>query len=427
MTSTYRYLDICSTYRNRILYPHPADFVMNSSPTANVAMDPLHARDAISYAFPTATGTATAIIPSGTITLAANASDIDNYYINQYISQGSETRQITAYDGTTKVATVESAFSVGPTTYYIRKEQILLSSTLGPFPQSGTSTAVTADPPTVTLDGAASTVDGFYTGKLILHGDQTRTITAYDGSTLIATLNMATSSAGAYTIVTSTTPNIVIDLGQSTSTVDDAYRGAFIKFTGGPNDGITRQIVSYNGASRLATLALGVPNAPTASGNTYEILRFSKENPFPLVYPSNKFSQPVCYAMELLYIIIPNQLISSGHGGRFTDYPFFYLKLYNEGNPHASRTLYSNNPAAQNALFKVPIGVNLSTQKFFTLKDARQIQVIKFNPDQPMRFTLTLPDGSPVRFITSDTSSPASPNPLMQITATFAIRRLDNE
>jgi hypothetical protein len=122
---------------------------------------------------------------------------------------------------------------------------------------------------------------------------------------------------------------------------------------------------------------------------------------------------------------VPNQTLASGYGGTLNNYPYLLLQFYNEGNMHADKVIYSNNPNEQTCLFKIPLGLNLSTETFFTLKDARMIQVVKHKLDQPLRFRLLLPDGEVVTFATSDNVPPEEINPFLQISATFAFRRID--
>lgn len=60
------------------------------------------------------TGTATASTTSS-ITLAAGASAVDNVYVGASITMAGQTRTISAYNGTTKIATVSKLFSPAPT------------------------------------------------------------------------------------------------------------------------------------------------------------------------------------------------------------------------------------------------------------------------------------------------------------------------
>jgi len=356
-SSTYRYIDIDSSYRNRQKFPLPTDFVINVAYTANQFINPFQSGDPIVAAYPTAIAYTQLGSTDTEIVLDPSSSNINNFYVNQYLQIGSEYRIIASYTASTRVATVKSPFSVPPAPgvmYYIRSQMPLFSSNLVP--------------------GSSQTS---------------------------------------------------LNLGPASSSTSGIYEGNFVYFTNGPNVGRAIQISNYNGLTKTAKLAKPLPDVPGGT-DSYEILAFTKDNSYPLIYPGTiGFSQPVCYSVELLYLIIPNVDILSSYGGTFSKYPYLYVKLYNEGNPHAGQTLYSNNPNANVALFKVPIGLNLLYETFFTLRDAKMIQVVKFKPDQPLRFTITFPDGSPVVFSTPDTLSPSPPDPFKQVSATFSIRRLD--
>src|SRR5438132_3381231 len=88
---------------------------------------------------------------------------------------------------------------------------------------------------------------------------------------------------------------------------------------------------------------------------------------------------------------------------------------------HAIKVIYSYNTHEQSALFKIPLGLNLKNETFFTLKDCRMIQVVKHKLDQPVRFRLLLPDGSPVIFATPDNVPPQAVNPLLQISVSLGL------
>lgn len=136
-------------------------------------------------------------------------------------------------------------------------------------------------------------------------------------------------------------------------------------------------------------------------------------------------TQPVCYSIELLYLTLPNTTILNGNRGYLDTYSYFYVKLYNENKNSSNHILYSNNPNTEFAIFKVPMTIVLRDEQFFTLRDSKCVQVIKFQPEQAIRFTVTLPNGEPIIFSTPDYYSPNVPNPYLQISASFAIRRLD--
>lgn len=358
-----RYIDISSEYRNRNMYPNPSDFVVPVSFEQNPVTNPYYAQDPIINAVPFVISTLSANTVSANIVfLNTSSSAIDNFYIDDVIQIGTVYRRITAYNGTTFAATVDStgfpALPAAGTTYYLRKAVPLISGTVGAAPTTTT----------INLNGSGNV-----------------------------------------------------------SSVTEYYTGKYIYFLpGGSAAGQLGFITSYNGTTKVATLSKPLSSAPTA-GDSFEIDEITRDNLTPLLYSGSQgFNQSICYTMDLLYITIPNILTLSGYGGTLDKYPFLYLHMYNEGAVMRSDgVLYSNNIAAKGATFKIPLGLNLRQETFFCLKDAKCIQTVKFKPDLPIRFKLTLPNGETVKFSTADNFSPYEPNPLVQISATFAIRRMD--
>lgn len=367
----YKYLDIVSSSRVRSLWPNPSDFVVPVSFGANPASSAFQAQDPIVDGVPVE-GTPLATQAGSTasdIVLAASSSTIINFYVDDYLQLGTEFQVIASYDPATQTATVKIPFTAAPaagTTYYLRKAVPITSSTLSVVP--------------------------------------------------------AASSAN------------LLNLGLATSDQEGAYVGQYVYFTSGPNIGVSMLIVQYTTHTplgvpgpHLALLSKALPNTPGAA-DAFDILAYSRDNFSPLIYSGTiGFNQAICYSMELLYLTIPNQVLASGYGGTLDRYPFLYLYLYNEGNSHSDKVLYTNNAYAQSAMFKIPLGLNLKAETFFTLKDAKMINVCKFKPDQAMRFRLVLPDGEPIIFAIADNLSPLSPNPLLQISCTIAIRRIDGD
>lgn len=132
---------------------------------------------------------------STTITLADDAIAVNEYYVGGDIeltggTGSGQTKTITAYNGTTKVATVGTAWTTNPdddTTYAITKDDPGYKP-----PQTGTATAGGTN--TITLESSASDDDDYYVGQTIDltagpgMGDQ-RVITGYVGSTRVATVD----------------------------------------------------------------------------------------------------------------------------------------------------------------------------------------------------------------------------------------------
>jgi hypothetical protein len=293
----------------------------------------------------------------------------------------------------------------------------------------------------IVFSTGASLYQNFYNGDYIQVGTQYSIISGYNSNTLTATLATPLISAPAAAtqyyireripiissnLISGSTQNL-LNLGPNVSNIDNSYNNTYIYFTSGVNIGKTALISTFTGSTQQAYLSKALPQLPGAT-DTYDILPYTRDNSMSLFYPgTTSFNQAVCYSIELLYLIIPDQVLSSGYGGTFDNYPYLYVKLFNEGNRHSSQLLYSNNPASANVLFRVPLGLNLRSETFFNLKDAKCVQVVKFNPNEAMRFTVTLPSGEPIILATPDNFSPLAPNPLLQISATFCIRRIDTD
>jgi len=139
-----------------------------------------------------ATGTAQAG-SSNTITLAATSSDIDDIYNNFTISitdgTGSgQSKTISNYVGSTKVATVSSNWTTNPdnTSKYSIEGRV--------FHNGRSNTAQAGTSSSITLDASASSVNDIYNGSSITitsgtGSGQTRTISNYVGSTKVATVS----------------------------------------------------------------------------------------------------------------------------------------------------------------------------------------------------------------------------------------------
>jgi hypothetical protein len=360
----YKYLDIDSTYRNRNNYSNPNNFVIpitypGRDSTAATAVDPVI--DAIPYSGstdPPGTNQTQVSADASNITLDPQESDIDNFYINSVLEISGEFRTITAYNGTTFVATVNPAFSSTPpaaSVYYTRKIQPFFVGTIAAAP-APTNTSFA-------LNVAASTITGIYVNS-------------------------------------------------------------YIRFTSGANSGLVYRIVSYNGSNRLVTISGIMPNIPTA-GTTIELDSFSRDNASTLLYSGVGTSvQSSYYEIELLWLSVPNQVLGVGYGGTLDRYPYLYVRLYNEGNRLSNQVMFSNNPNSTLAMFKIPVDEYFGNTSFITLTNAKTKQIVRFDASSDIRFVVTLPDGTIVEYANADNLSPSSPDPFLQVNALFALRKV---
>lgn len=148
----------------------------------------------------------------------------------------------------------------------------------------------------------------------------------------------------------------------------------------------------------------------------------------PLNYSGSTVSQDqlVCYEIELLNLILPNLELNTTRV-LTSFYPYIFVELSN--NNAFSRNvnnLYTNNQYGQSALFAVPISdVNSpETSQFLNLNNCKSVMTVKFKPNDSLHFRVFLTNGETFTPYLKDTLPPMSPNPLVQITAVFSLRRL---
>lgn len=241
------------------------------------------------------TGTAQAGSTSTTIKLDASASAVDNLYneLICYIVSGTgagQSRQVTGYVGSTKVATVDAAWATTPDATSVF--QLLptaaggVSGTVnanvvqwqGSAPSALNSGAVQADlvqwrgSTPVALDAGGyvgvdvnawvgTAVETPTTGgrpivqaRVIDDTAVKRSTFAQDALDLFGDIRRNTAQAG------STSTTIVLDAGASAT--DDWYKNGLIMIVGGTGAGQFRTISSYTGASKTATVGSAWSTTP---------------------------------------------------------------------------------------------------------------------------------------------------------------------
>lgn len=210
---------------------------------------------------------------SGTITLGAAASSTDDIYNNYEVrivggtGQG-QTRTVSDYDGTTKVATVSSNWDIAPdtTSRYV----------VGGVVQAATST-------TATLAGAESSTDDVYNDNWMIGiyegtgQGQERIITDWNGTTKVATVGAwtttpdTTSKYYLYSMVDTATSSTATLFAPHSST-DDAYNGYDLWIMRGARSGQIRTISDYVGSTLTATLSSDWANTPDADTAVFQVV-----------------------------------------------------------------------------------------------------------------------------------------------------------
>lgn len=202
-----------------------------------------------------ATGTAQAGAAS-TITLAAGASAVNKFYCNTFVTTtggtgSGQTRWISGYVGSTKVATVSEAWTVQPdatTTYSIGSA--LRVRNLG------------VDPPTTAATGAATATAGLPNGDYLLK----YTYVNADGVESNPSPASATVTTGlkqiTWTVTADTTPYNTTVKRRLYRTVDD---GSVYKFLAEIDDNTTTTYTDNTADTALGSLMLDNNNMPPAN------------------------------------------------------------------------------------------------------------------------------------------------------------------
>lgn len=195
-------------------------------------------------------------------------------------------------------------------------------------------------------------------------------------------------------------------------------------------------IREYNPTTRVGTISrtftytnlTGTVTPYAVDGSTtFEILQFNTDNYNSLDYTTSVVAsqQSICYELELNSLILPNVPLRSGIGDTIAFYPYVYVELSSVMQGASTSDLYSNNPNAKKMMFRAPIIHNyrLNEQKYVVTDGHGMVQTVKFSPNDAFQFSVYLPNGD--LFMTdADFTSPNEPNPALQISACFSIRRL---
>ena len=164
-------------------------------------------------------------------------------------------------------------------------------------------------------------------------------------------------------------------------------------------------------------------------GTNIEILEFSYDNLNPFIYNGSSVSQQEtsCYEIKLTNLILPNQILDNAFGSRIAFYPYVYVELSNTNNNSAGNNIiYSNNPNTNKVLFRAAVTDvnNPLITAFVNLDSNTMVNTVKFKPNDTMKFSVKLSDGTIFKTLMPESYSPSIPNPLIQISACFSIKKI---
>ena len=162
----------------------------------------------------------------------------------------------------------------------------------------------------------------------------------------------------------------------------------------------------------------------------YQILPFLRDGCVNMDYRGTMVSsnQMVCYSLAVNTLILPNQILNLPFGALTSSYPYVFLEITNEtaSSGHNKSIIYSNNPNAVSVTFVCSISDvnNPITTKFINISSDRSSQIVKFKPNDNLKFRVSMPDGLTFETELCDYIPPLQANPLLQITCLVEITRL---
>lgn len=450
------YLDFDSSYRNRVLWPEPGEFGVSLSKSCPV--NKYTALDPVSKATPIVSWT------SNTFNVNGFGSSV-NATVGPTLLENANSK--TVYTIYTAIDTLQQRYNyyrhamlarVGDPTNRSRiveykylganRAQVTLETPI----ELNTGDVVTISDPT----SFASLSDSYlfvptgsqgeddYFGQIIYNEtlDEYRTVTDYDSVTGLVKIGPPTlvgwlprhnysireqipfafTTAG----VGSTASTVVVTGG---STSARTYVGQFVRIL--PNlydnaipapQGEIRRITAYDGTTATATVY--PPFSASTAGTSIEILPFSYDNTGSITYKGTYESEPSIYAIRLLSLSLPNRTLVAGSGGKIAYYPYVYVELTPVDMP-SNNLIISNNPNAVNMMFKASLNNIQDPERatFTHLSGDDMTQVFLFKLDTSFKVRVVLPGGETFKTVDQETTSPASPNPVAQISMLFELYR----
>lgn len=469
-----RYIEFDSTYRNRQLWPEPSEFEVLISQSGRKGK--YNADDPVSLATPLFSWTSNRVDAS--VSGVQLTAVVDSITLTENIAAINDSTNFVITSSLGNLQQLENYYEnliIVDTTIGVRR-RIKTYTYIGPDGAGNDRAAVAVSPafPDTFSDGDSLTIndptdisypyvplifvpagrkgDNAYSTCILYNETRNdyRNINAYSTETNILSVDainnpVTWASTDSYSIrkeppltvsaiaAGTTTNSIVLTSG---SNVDEIYTGQFIRIRAStygnsvvaPQTEI-RRIIFYDGSTLTALVDTPFSSVPSI-GDPIEIIGFSYDNHNPFVYSGSLVSQQemTCYEIELLNVILPNKTLNTSFGGRIAFYQYLYVELSNVSAASAGmkNVIYSNNPNSVRMVFRATIDdtSNPIVSSFIKIDGDGMVQTLKFKPNDNLRFSVRFPDGSLFRVREAENYSPSPPNPEIQISALFSIRRV---
>jgi hypothetical protein len=193
------------------------------------------------------------------------------------------------------------------------------------------------------------------------------------------------------------------------------------------SEGTIVRITSFDPLTNTATFTPSLSVSPVLY-SWVSLLPYSYDNAVPLTYTGSTVSQQqeVCYELELINLVLPNSGLITG--GRVAFYPYVYVEFQSISGASAGtkNVIYSNNPHSKRMLFRCAIDdiPNPLITPFIKIDGDGMVQTVKFKPNDNFKFGVYLPNGKILETVKHDNTPPQMPDPLLQMSAMFSIKRL---
>lgn len=442
------YIFINSAYRNRNQYPSPSDFIIRYTNQGQIT-DPESARDFVSDSSPLLsvdmfdafTGTSAMTFPyeweRGITIISPTTNSTTSTLTVQFA--GNPDLATGLYDGLflvyndgfiTQTAQIQAFINLNNTNYLIQ-----LVSTID-FVATATNATIRTNTLTTTSLYIPRTSDvpnviNYFIGLYVYDYDNQvfSKIIAYDNITRLLTLETALTIIPDKFIIlpsrnVSQTAISSVSVLNNTITVPDNfdYTNQYIYNL---TNGYVSKVQSVSGTYVLR-LNSPVDMSNYSIADIILVLYFTRDNEVTLrnVAKHSASQNAVCHDVQLVTMHIPNVLLSRYPGGYLVDYPYLLVELVNvSGASSSSDVFYTNDPNLKKSLFVCPVQDIASPEfsSFVKLSGVGINQTIKFKVNDTLRFTVLTPDGVPITFTETDTSTPFPPNPRLQISAVFSV------
>lgn len=352
----------------------------------------------------------------------------DNYYIGYYIYNETlnQTRKILSYDGTTKIAIVENPSISG---IWLAAHTLVLRETN----PSEILTFTYYNNSLIQLDFNNTRYNGEYIGDFIRLRSGNSSVYKIVNHIVVQPVSYEVTSTASLRMYFN--PNILSkntnEYANFTISINSADKiisaWNFIGLSNGLE--VFDLTITTTFAPTVSTLqfpklivingSIGTSTSP----QLYELLPFTRDNfsPFNFTGGVPSHQEAVCYEIKLVNLTLPNLPLKTGSRIAFLPYVYVEFQSYTSGNYNI---IYSNNPKATRMIFRVAIDdiSNPELATFIKLK-SEMTQTLKFRPTDNFKFGVYLPDGSLFSTIYPENFSPLEPNPLVQISALFSIKR----